>query len=137
MLKYMLDTNIVIYVIKRLPQEVLEIFNRHAGQMCISSITFAELIHGAEKSSRTEHNLRQVNDFASRLEVLNYGSKAALHYGNIRAELESKGTMIGVNDLHIAGHARSEGLTLVTNNLREFERVAGLRLENWIDKGAT
>ncbi|WP_417912888.1 type II toxin-antitoxin system tRNA(fMet)-specific endonuclease VapC [Candidatus Electronema sp. TJ] len=133
MLKYMLDTNIVIYVIKRRPPEVAETFNRHAGQMCVSSITFAELIHGAEKSSRPEHNMRQVEDFASRLEVLDYGRKAALHYGDIRADLERKGATIGVNDLHIAGHARSEGLTLVTNNLREFDRVAGLRLENWIE----
>jgi tRNA(fMet)-specific endonuclease VapC len=132
MLKYMLDTNIVIYVIKRRPLEVAETFNRHAGQMCISSITCAEMIHGAEKSSRPEHNLRQVEDFTSRLEVLDYGRKAALHYGDIRADLERRGTTIGVNDLHIAGHARSEGLTLVTNNLHEFERVAGLRLENWV-----
>ena len=132
MLKYMLDTNIVIYVIKRRPLEISETFNRCAGQMCISSITFAELMHGAEKSSRPEHNLRQVEDFISRLEVLDYGRKAALHYGDIRADLERRGTTIGVNDLHIAGHARSEGLTLVTNNLREFERVAGLRLENWV-----
>ncbi|WP_417910077.1 type II toxin-antitoxin system tRNA(fMet)-specific endonuclease VapC [Candidatus Electronema sp. PJ] len=132
MLKYMLDTKIVIYVIKRRPLEVLEVFNRHAGQMSISSITFAELIHGAEKSSRPEHNLEQVEDFASRLEVLDYGRKAALHYGDIRADLERRGMPIGVNDLHIAGHARSEALTLVTNNLREFERVAGLRLDNWI-----
>ncbi len=132
MLKYMLDTNIVIYVIKRRPLEISETFNRCAGQMCISSITFAELMHGAEKSSRPEHNLRQVEDFISRLEVLDYGRKAALHYGDIRADLERRGTTIGVNDLHIAGHARSEGLTLVTSNLREFERVAGLRLENWV-----
>jgi len=137
MLKQMLDTNIVIYVIKRRPLEVLETFNRHAGLMCISSITFAELMHGAEKSSRPEHNLRQVEDFVSRLEVLDYGRKAALHYGEIRADLERRGVVIGVNDLHIAGHARSEGLTLVTNNLREFQRVAGLRLENWIDTGTT
>ena len=133
MLKYMLDTNIVIYVIKRRPVEVLETFNRHAGQMCISSITFAELIHGAEKSARPEHNLRQVEDFVSRLEVPEYGRKAASHYGDIRADLERKGTPIGVNDLHIAGHARSEGMTLVTNNLREFERVEGLRMVNWVE----
>jgi tRNA(fMet)-specific endonuclease VapC len=132
MLKYMLDTNIVIYVIKRRPIEVLETFNRHADQMCISSITFAELIHGAEKSGRPEHNLRQVEDFVSRLEVLEYGRKSAAHYGDIRADLERKGTVIGVNDLHIAGHARSAGMTLVTNNLREFERVAGLRVMNWV-----
>ena len=132
MLKYMLDTNIVIYVIKRRPIEVLNVFNLHAGQMCISSITLAELLHGAEKSAKPEHNLRQVEDFVSRLEVLEYGNKAATHYGQIRAELERNGTPIGVNDLHIAGHARSEGLTLVTNNLREFERVDALRLENWV-----
>jgi len=132
MLKYMLDTNIVIYVIKRRPIELLDIFNRHVGQMCISSITLAELLHGVEKSSMPDHNMRQVEDFISRLDVLAYGSKAAAHYGEIRAELEQKGTPIGVNDLHIAGHARSEGLTLVSNNLREFERVEALRLVNWI-----
>lgn len=133
MIKYMLDTNIVIYVIKRRPIEVLDVFNLHAGQMCISSITMAELLHGAEKSERTEQNLKVVEDFVSRLEVLEYGIKAAAHYGDIRAKLESKGTPIGVNDLHIAGHARSEGLTLVTNNIGEFERVEALRLENWLD----
>ena len=130
-LKYMLNTNIVIYVIKRRPIELLEVFNRHAGKMCISSITLAELLHGVEKSAMPDHNLRQVEDFITRLEVLAYGGKAAAHYGEIRADLERKGTPIGVNDLHIAGHARSEGLTLVTNNLREFERVEALRLVNW------
>ena len=127
----MLDTNIVSYVIKRRPVELLEVFNQHARQMCISSITLAELLHGVEKSAMPDHNLRQVEDFISRLEVLTYGSKAATHYGDIRPDLERKGTPIGVNDLHIAGHARSEGLTLVTNNLREFERVEALRLVNW------
>ena len=132
MLKYMLDTNIAIYVIKRRPPEILATFNRHAGQLCISSITLAELIHGVEKSAKPDHNLRQVEDFSSRLAVLEYGNKASAHYGNIRAVLERKGTPIGVNDLHIAGHARSEGVTLVTNNMKEFERVEGLRLENWV-----
>jgi tRNA(fMet)-specific endonuclease VapC len=128
----MLDTNIAIYVIKLRPVGALETFNRHAGQMCISSITLAELFHGAEKSAKPDHNLRQIEDFVSRLEVLEYGSKAASHYGDIRTVLERKGTPIGVNDLHIAGHARSEGMTLVTNNLREFERIEGLRLDNWV-----
>ena len=132
MLKYMLDTNIVIYVIKRRPIEVLNTFNLHAGQMCISSITLAELLHGAEKSQLVEHNLRVVEDFTSRLEVLNYDNFAAAHYGDIRTDLERKGKTIGVNDLHIAGHARAQGLVLVTNNLKEFERVAGLRCDNWI-----
>lgn len=128
----MLDTNMVIYVVKNRPIGVLEVFNRHAGRMCISSITLAELFHGAEKSAKPEHNLRRIEDFVSRLEVLEYGSKAASHYGDIRTVLERKGTTIGVNDLHIAGHARSEGLTLVTNSLREFERVEALRLDNWV-----
>ena len=132
MLKYMLDTNIVIYVIKRRPVELLEVFNRHAGQMCISSITLAELLHGVEKSSTPDRNLLKVEDFLSRLEVLQYGTKAASHYGEIRADLEREGTLIGVNDLHIAGHARSEGLTLVSNNIPEFERVEALRVVNWI-----
>ena len=128
----MLDTNIVIYVIKRKPIEVLGAFNKYASQICISSITLAELLHGVEKSEHSEKNLKIVEDFISRLYVLDYDSKAAGHYGEIRADLERKGSPIGVNDLHIAGHARSEGLALVTNNLREFERVEGLRLENWV-----
>ncbi len=133
MLRYMLDTNIVIYVIKRRPVELLEVFNNHVGQMCISSITLAELLHGVEKSTMPDHNLLQVEDFVSRLEVLHYGDKAAAHYGDIRADLERKGSTIGVNDLHIAGHARSEGLTLVSNNTREFKRVDALRLTNWVE----
>lgn len=123
---------IVIYVIKRRPIQVLATFNQHAGQMCISSITLAELLHGVEKSAQPEHNLRQVEDFIARLDVLEYTLKAASHYGDIRAKLEKQGKIIGVNDLHIAAHARSEGLILVSNNLREFERIEGLRFENWI-----
>lgn len=132
MLKVMLDTNIVIYVIKRRPIEILDTFNRHAGQMCISSVTLAELLHGVEKSTNPSQNMQRVEDFVSRLEVLDYGQKAAAHYGDIRADLERKGTPIGVNDLHIAGHARSEGLMLVTNNVKEFIRVDGLRVVNWL-----
>lgn len=131
MLKYMLDTNIVIYVIKRRPVELLSTFNAHSGQMCISSITLAELIHGIEKSTQPERNRRTVEDFVSRLDILNYDDSAAAHYGDIRADLERKGTMIGVNDLHIAGHARSQGLIMVTNNTKEFERVEGLRITDW------
>ena len=131
MLRYLLDTNIVIYVIKRRPLQALEIFNRNAGRMAISAITLAELQHGAEKSSNPAANLAVVEDLCSRLEVLPYGAKAAQHYGSIRATLEKQGQTIGVNDLHIAAHARSEGLTLVSNNLREFERVPALQFENW------
>ncbi|MGK3126809.1 type II toxin-antitoxin system VapC family toxin [Candidatus Pantoea formicae] len=132
MYRYMLDTNIVIYVIKRRPIEVLERFNANVGRMVISSITLAELVHGAEKSAFPERNLRTVEDFISRLDVLSYDQKAAFHYGSIRADLEKKGTPIGLNDLHIAAHARSEALTLITNNLREFSRVNGLISENWL-----
>ncbi|WP_058961406.1 type II toxin-antitoxin system tRNA(fMet)-specific endonuclease VapC [Type-E symbiont of Plautia stali] len=130
--RYMLDTNIVIYVIKRRPIEVLERFNANVGRMVISSITLAELVHGAEKSAFPERNLRTVEDFISRLDVLSYDQRAAFHYGSIRADLEKKGTPIGLNDLHIAAHARSEALTLITNNLREFSRVKGLISENWL-----
>lgn len=132
MLKYLLDTNIVIYVVKRRPLAVLDIFNRHHGRMAVSAITVAELIHGAEKSGFPARNLAVVEDFFSRLAVLPYTAEAAWHYGSIRATLEKDGQPIGVNDLHIAGHARSLGLTLVSNNLREFERVPGLLLENWV-----
>ncbi len=136
MLKYLLDTNIVIYVIKRRPVQVLGLFNENAGRMAISAITLAELIHGAEKSTRVAQNLAVVDDFASRLEVLPYTSRASQHYGAIRAVLERTGRPIGVNDLHIAAHVRSEGLTLVTNNLAEFERVPGLLTENWVGVSA-
>lgn len=132
MLRYLLDTNIVIYVLKRRPIEVLETFNANAERMAISAITLAELMHGAEKSRHVEQNLATVENFCSRLEVLPYGAKAAQHYGSIRAALEKQGLPIGVNDLYIAAHARSEGLALVTNNLSEFARVPGLVVENWV-----
>jgi tRNA(fMet)-specific endonuclease VapC len=132
MLKYLLDTNIVIYVIKRRPIEVMGIFNENAGRMAISAITLSELFHGAEKSAKVAQNLAVVEEFASLLDVLPYSAKASQHYGAIRSALEKTGRSIGVNDLHIAAHARSEGLTLVTNNLAEFERVPGLLTENWV-----
>ena len=131
MLRYLLDTNICIYVIKERPRLMLESFNRHAGRMAISVITLSELLHGVEKSAAPERNLDVVENFCSRIDLLSYGPKASLHYGQIRTALERRGTPIGVNDLHIAAHARSEGLTLVSNNLRELERVEGLLLENW------
>ena len=132
MLRYLLDTNIVIYVLKRRPVEVLSTFNANASRMAISSITLAELLHGAEKSSRVSVNLAAIEDFCSRLQVLPYGPKAAQHYGAIRAALEKLGQPIGVNDMHIAAHARSEGLVLVTNNMGEFARVPALEAENWV-----
>jgi tRNA(fMet)-specific endonuclease VapC len=132
MLRYLLDTNICIYVIKRRPESLLDRFNENASHLGISTVTLAELLHGAEKSSQPQRTLSIVEDFCSRLDVLDYGIKAAQHYGQIRAALERRGMPIGINDLHIAAHARSEGLTLVSNNLREFERVEGLLYENWV-----
>ncbi|MFM9912473.1 MAG: type II toxin-antitoxin system VapC family toxin [Methylophilaceae bacterium] len=132
MLRFLLDTNIVIYVMKRRPPELLDVFNSHAGHMAISVVTLAELMHGAEKSNQPIANFDAIEDFCSRLEVLPYTAKAAQHYGSIRSALERIGQPIGVNDLHIAAHARSEGLTLVTNNMKEFVKVPALQLENWI-----
>ncbi|ANK76032.1 plasmid maintenance protein (plasmid) [Ensifer adhaerens] len=131
MLKYMLDTNICIYTVRNRPQQVREAFNRHHGQLCISSVSLMELICGAERSAMPERNLSVIEGFAARLEVLNYDQAAASHTGQLRAELARSGTPIGPYDQLIAGHARSQGLILVTNNRREFDRVPGLRVEDW------
>ena len=131
MLKYMLDTNIVIYTIKNKPDIVREAFIKHHGQMCITTVTLMELIYGAEKSAKPERNLREIEGFSARLDVLPYDNSAAIHTGQIRAELAKAGKPIGPYDQMIAGHARSQGLELVTNNEKEFERVKGLRLKNW------
>jgi len=132
MLTYMLDTNICIYVIKRFPPALRERFNAHAEALCISSITLGELYFGAEKSARRTDNLTVIENFVARLDVLPFADKAAAHYGQVRAELEKAGTPCGAHDMQIGGHARSEGLVLVTNNMREFSRMPGLRVENWI-----
>ncbi len=128
----MLDTNIVIYTMKNKPAEVKEAFKSHYGHLCISSITLMELVYGAEKSLSPEKNLDILEGFSARLEVLSYDEKAAHHTGQLRAELAKVGTPIGPYDHMIAGHARSQGLILVTNNMKEFGRVSGLRLENWV-----
>lgn len=132
MLRYMLDTNICIYTIKNKPQVVREAFNRHYGQLAISSVTLMELVYGAEKSAAPERNLAVVEGFAARLEVLDYDHLGAAHTAQLRAELARAGTPIGPYDQMIAGHARARGLVLVTNNLREFTRVPGLRVEDWL-----
>jgi len=133
MLRYLLDTNIVIYTIKRRPIDVLDVFNKNADRMAISTITLSELLYGAEKSSNVSQNLSVVEDFCSRLEVLPYGAKASRHYGSIRAFLAKTGEQLGVNEVHIAAHARSEGLMLVTNNVKEFIKVPALQIENWVN----
>lgn len=131
MLKYMLDTNICIFTIKNKPSVVREAFRQHYDRMCISSVTLMELSYGAEKPAIPEKNLRVVESFIARLEVLTYGIEAATHSGQIRAELAKLGTSIGPYDSMVAAHARSQGLILVTNNTREIERVPGIRLSDW------
>ena len=131
MIKFMLDTNIVIYTIKNKPTKVRETFKKHADQMCISSVTLMELIYGAERSSRPEENLKTIEGLAARLDVFPYEDEAAAHTGQIRSDLAKVGKPIGPYDNMIAGHARSRGLILVTNNENEFKRVSGLRSINW------
>lgn len=132
MLRYMLDTTLCIRVLRDRPAGLRERFNAEAAALCISSVTLAELLYGAEKSARPVETRHQVEGFAARLAVLPFDDAAAAHYGDIRAELERKGQVIGPYDLMIAGHARSRGLIVVTGNLGEFTRVAGLRAEDWL-----
>ncbi len=132
MLKYMLDTNICIFTIKNKPAQVHGHFTRHHAQLCISMITLMELIYGAEKSVNPSANLSVVEGFAARLDVLDFSLDAAVHTGQLRAELAKLGTPIGPYDAQIAGHARALGLILVTNNTKEFARVPGLRVEDWV-----
>ena len=131
MLKYLLDTNICIYTIKNRPDAVRKTFIEHDGQMCVSTITQMELIYGAEKSAAVARNLKDVEGFLARLEIKDFNPSAAAHTGQIRAELAKAGTPIGPYDQMIAGHARSLGLIVVTNNASEFSRVPGIRVENW------
>jgi tRNA(fMet)-specific endonuclease VapC len=131
MLEYMLDTNICIYVIKNRPAALRERFDQLAEALCISAITLGKLLYGVQKSARRSQNLQAVEQFTARLEVLPFSVKAAAHFGQIRAELARVGLLCGGYDMLIAAHARSEGLTLITNNIREFQRMPGLRIENW------
>ena len=131
MLKYMLDTNIIIYTINNRPDHIRTLFKRHEGQICISSVTLGELVFGAEHSEQVERNLSDIGAMTARLEVLPYENKAAYQFGQIRAELYRTGQPIGPYDMMIAGHAKATGLILVTNNIKEFTRVPGLLLENW------
>lgn len=131
-MKYMMDTNICIYAIKNKPESVIrKILSQNPEDLCISVVTYAELMHGVEKSQAVEKNRIAMSLFLSAITVLDFDGEAAEVYGQIRAELERKGTPIAPMDLLIAGHARSQGLILVTNNTREFARVTGLRIEDW------
>lgn len=132
-MKFMLDTNICIYAIKNKPESVLKHLKENLSSgLCISSITLAEFEHGVEKSANKEKNALALLQFLSILTVLPFDDLAAVEYGKICAYLQKKGTPIGVMDMLIASHARSEKLVLVTNNLREFERVPELLIENWV-----
>ena len=131
-MRYMLDTNICIYAIKHKPEQVFIRLKEHEpSEVCISSVTYAELVHGVEKSQAIDKNRVALALLLTNIEIMDFNSLAAESYGKIRADLENAGTPIGPLDMMIAGHAKSLGFTLVTNNTREFERVAGLKLENW------
>jgi tRNA(fMet)-specific endonuclease VapC len=130
--RYLLDTNICIYIRQRRPEEVLRRFRRlRPGEAALSVITYGELLYGAAKSAQRAAALERLRELVHLLPALPLPETAAETYGTIRAELESKGEMIGNNDLWIAAHALAGGLTLVTNNEKEFRRVRGLKIQNW------
>lgn len=132
-MRYMLDTNICIYLIKHKSPQVFEKLQEHnPDEICISVVTYAELVHGVEKSKAVERNRLALTILLSNIEILDFDMKAAEEYGRIRADLEKKGTPIGPLDMMIAGHAKSLGYTVVTNNVGEFKRVEGLQHENWV-----
>ena len=131
-MRYMLDTNICIYAIKHKPEQVFMRLQEHDPiDICISSVTYAELVHRVEKSKAIEKNRVALALLLANIEIMNFDSLAAESYGKIRADLEKAGTPIGPLDMMIAGHAKALGYTVVTNNTKEFARVKGLKLENW------
>ncbi len=130
---YMLDTDICIYIIKRSPRSALRrLETLRPGDLAMSAITFAELMNGAKKSQRVEANVARLNELAELIEIRPFDKRAAICYGDVRSILEKKGNVIGSNDLLIAAHALSLDWILVTNNEKEFKRVDGLRIENWV-----
>ena len=132
-MKYLLDTNICIYIIKKKPESVIKLFSKlKPGDVAISAITIAELYFGIAKSSKPNENTIALQEFLQPLVTLDFNSDDSVFYGQIRAELEAKGQMIGAMDLLIASIALSRGLTLVTNNEKEFSRIKNLKVENWI-----
>ena len=133
-MRYMLDTNICIYAIKHKPERVFNELKKHDPQgVCISSVTYAELVHGVEKSAAVEKNRLALSLLLANIEIMDFDVEAANCYGRIRAELERKGIPIGPLDMMIAGHAHSLGYMLVTNNVKEFIRIEGLQIENWAE----
>ena len=133
-MRYMLDTNICIYVIKHKPEKVFQKLQEvDPSDVCISSVTYAELVHGVEKSAAVDRNRLALSILLANIEILDFDVNAAEGYGKIRADLEKNGTPIGPLDMMIAGHARSLDYTVVTNNVKEFKRVSGLKIENWAE----
>ena len=132
MLRFMLDTNLCIHVLRQPDTPVASRFKENEGALCISTVTLHELLHGAERSQRPAFQRALTEELTSRLSVLDFNASAANHSSNIHATLAKSGQLIGAYDMLIAGHARSLGLTVVTNNLREFTRVEGLRCEDWL-----
>jgi tRNA(fMet)-specific endonuclease VapC len=131
--RFLLDTNICIYIRRQKPPEILARFQRlKPGEAMLSVITYGELLYGVEKSQFREQGMKQLAELASLIPVAELPSRAGQFYGAIRAALEVKGEKIGNNDLWIAAHAKAAGLTLVTNNQREFRRVEGLKTQNWV-----
>ncbi len=132
MMKYMLDTNICIYLIKQKPVKVLQHFKSQSmGEIGISSITLAELRFGVEKSQQIQNNRQALEEFVLPLEIADFDEKAAVIYGAVRASLEKAGTPVGSMDMLIGAHALSLGITLVTNNTREFKQIKSLKCEDW------
>jgi len=135
MIRYMLDTDICSYVIRERPLEVFEKFKKvEVNQLCISVVTYAELIYGVEHSSSRKINRPIIDDFVRHLDIITWDEDAAEHYGKIRAFLRAEGNIIGSMDMMIAAHARSQNMILITNNDKHFKRVPKLRLENWVAK---
>jgi len=131
--RYLLDTNICIYIAKYNPASVRARFAQHsANELAMSVITLGELRFGAEKSQAKEQAMAVIDELASLMNVEELGESVAEHYGDIRARLQKSGQIIGNNDLWLAAHARSQGWVLVTNNEKEFLRVEGLSVENWV-----
>lgn len=129
---YMLDTNICIFAIKNKPATVLKKLTSYdPSDICISAITYAELRHGVEKSQAKQRNDLALTLFLSAIDIIPFGERAAEEYGRVRSYLESKGTPIGPMDMLIAAHAKSLGMTIVTNNTREFKRIPDLKIEDW------
>jgi tRNA(fMet)-specific endonuclease VapC len=135
MLTRMLDTDMAIYVMRGRARGLLGKFNAFAAELCISAITLGELHHGVERSQQVARNLEALRRFVAGLVVLPFDERAAQHHGQIWAELETAGQVCGAHDMQIGGHARSQGLIVVTNNTREFQRMPGVRVENWVAGG--